>query len=192
MLGLAFIKDIRRYCVGRLKFNMTGQRILGQIHVFANKSISTTGRRSIASSSKSLRWNRKNGLVLFLSAISVAGLSYQAGEIHQKQIQNAGNSRNSEALLKPQHFKNSIELRSRSSLMGYKMPPYPLNEKRVQELLEAGERVIKDELYKTHINSVVSKCPTEDEWSYSQIELDRSAANTLRKVSIWGIYDGHG
>lgn len=75
--------------------------------------------------------------------------------------------------------------------MGYKVPPYPLDDRSIQELLEAGESVIKDSIHETHINSVVSKCPTEDEWSYSQLELD-SPVNTAQKVSIWGVYDGHG
>lgn len=69
------------------------------------------------------------------------------------------------------------------------MPPYPLDDKGVQKLLEDGESVIKDGTHETYVNSVVSKFPTEDEWSYSHVD---HPAGAVEKVSIWGIYDGHG
>jgi hypothetical protein len=134
---------------------MVGQRIPGRVHVFIPKRLSMVLGRRFASSSSSLRWNTKNSLILLIFTISVAGLSYQTGEVHQKQMQAVGNLGYNKELLKPKHFKNSSELRSKSSLMGYKIPPYPLDDKGVQGLLEAGETVIKDGIPK-HTSTVWS------------------------------------
>jgi hypothetical protein len=121
---------------------MVAQTIPRHVHVFTSKSMFTVFRRPFTSSSRYLSWNSKNSLILLISTIAVAGLGYQAGKIHQKQMRATENLGHNEELLRPKHFKKSFELRSRSSLMGYKVPPYPLNDKGVQELLEAGESMI--------------------------------------------------
>ena len=168
---------------------MVPQRILRRVHDFTRTS--TVSRRLLSSTSISSRLNGRNSVVLLISTISVAGLGYQAGKTQNKLIRASGNVGGDEQLLGPKRFKSSLELRSRPGIRGYKVPPYPLKDQTMQELFEAGERVIKDILHETHVNCVVSKNHTEDEWSYSQAKLDY-LADPGRGISIWGVYDGHG